>query len=178
MDATEKTIEPDPYYVQLHAAEKLAKVSPELNPARDSYHLWKGPLPAKLPKAPTSSKPSRAICTAVSTPPNAFCGWNNALVGVHRATVVFLPAAAERKLVLAHYMPWYESKAVSGQWGWHWTMNKFQPDKVVQGRRELASHYRPLIGAYDSNDPHALRSCVVDEICRHRRRDSRLVRHT
>ena len=45
-----KTIEPDPYYVQLHAAEKLAKVSPELNPARDSYHLWKGPLPAKLPK--------------------------------------------------------------------------------------------------------------------------------
>ena len=64
--------------------------------------------------------------------------------------------AAERKLVLAHYMPWYESKAVSGQWGWHWTMNKFQPDKVVQGRRELASHYRPLIGAYDSNDPHAL----------------------
>ena len=65
-------------------------------------------------------------------------------------------AAAERKLVLAHYMPWYESKAVSGQWGWHWTMNKFQPDKVVQGRRELASHYRPLIGAYDSNDPHAL----------------------
>ena len=45
-----KTIEPDPYYVQLHAAEKLAKVSPELSPARDSYHLWKGPLPAKLPK--------------------------------------------------------------------------------------------------------------------------------
>ena len=39
--------------------------------------------------------------------------------------------AAERKLVLAHYMPWYESKAVSGQWGWHWTMNKFQSDKVV-----------------------------------------------
>ena len=28
-------------------------------------------------------------------------------------------AAAERKLVLAHYMSWYESKAVSGQWGWH-----------------------------------------------------------
>ena len=39
--------------------------------------------------------------------------------------------AAERKLILAHYMPWYETKAVSGQWGWHWTMNKFQPDKVT-----------------------------------------------
>ena len=65
-------------------------------------------------------------------------------------------AGAERPLILVHYMPWYETKAFSGQWGWHWTMNKFQPDKVVNGRRELASHYRPLIGAYDSNDPHAL----------------------
>ena len=65
-------------------------------------------------------------------------------------------AAAERPLILVHYMPWYETKAVSGQWGWHWTMNKFKPDKVTNGRRELASHYRPLIGAYDSNDPHAL----------------------
>jgi hypothetical protein len=26
------TVEPDPYYVQLHAAEKLAKVSPDTEP--------------------------------------------------------------------------------------------------------------------------------------------------
>ena len=45
-----KTVEPDPYFVELLAAEKKAKVSPALSAARDSYHLWKGPLPAKLPK--------------------------------------------------------------------------------------------------------------------------------
>lgn len=55
------------------------------------------------------------------------------------------------KVVLAHYMPWYASKEVSGQWGWHWTMGRFDPD-----RREAASHDRPLVGLYDSNDPHLL----------------------
>lgn len=56
-----------------------------------------------------------------------------------------------KPIVLAHYMPWYESKPVSGKWGWHWTMNHFDPEKG-----KIASHYTPLIGAYDSNDPHAL----------------------
>jgi hypothetical protein len=56
-----------------------------------------------------------------------------------------------RPLVLAHYMPWYESKSFSGQWGWHWTMNHFDPD-----RGSLASKYRPLIGPYDSDDPAAV----------------------
>ncbi len=59
-------------------------------------------------------------------------------------------------LVLAHYMPWYENKAVKGKWGWHWTMNRFDPDKVVNGRREAASQYRPLVGLYDSSDPQAV----------------------
>src|SRR5437879_3456638 len=27
-----------------------------------------------------------------------------------------------RPQILAHYMPWFESKPVSGHWGWHWTM--------------------------------------------------------
>ncbi len=58
---------------------------------------------------------------------------------------------------MAHYMPWYESKAVSGKWGWHWTMNHFDPDKTgPDGRQQLASRYRPLIGAYDSSDPDTL----------------------
>lgn len=59
-----------------------------------------------------------------------------------------------RPLVMAHYMPWYESKPVSGHWGWHWTMNHFDPDsRDVDGRKGLASRYRPVIGAYDSSDP-------------------------
>ncbi|MFN3728925.1 MAG: glycoside hydrolase family 71/99-like protein [Fimbriimonadaceae bacterium] len=58
--------------------------------------------------------------------------------------------------VFAHYMPWYEAKADQGQWGWHWTMNARDPSKG-----ELASHYRPLIGAYDSGDPDVLEYHVL-----------------
>ena len=64
--------------------------------------------------------------------------------------------------IMVHYMPWYASKPVSGEWGWHWTMNHFDPDTIADdGRREIASHYYPLIGPYDSNDPHALECHVL-----------------
>ncbi len=59
---------------------------------------------------------------------------------------------APAKLVLAHYMPWFEAKPVSPQWGWHWTMNAFDPEKVTDGKRAIASHYQPLIGPYDSSE--------------------------
>lgn len=62
---------------------------------------------------------------------------------------------APRPLLLAHYMPWFASRPVSGAWGWHWTMGKTDPDKG-----ELASHYHPLLGAYDSGDL-ALIECHV-----------------
>lgn len=59
-----------------------------------------------------------------------------------------------RPLLLAHYMPWYTAKSEHSDWGWHWTMNHFDPDKVSAGSElpELASHYHPLIGPYDSGD--------------------------
>lgn len=84
-----------------------------------------------------------------------------ACIGLWVALVCFGPATADAqdpdKTILVHYMPWYASKEFSGKWGWHWTMNKFDPDKRNEkGLREIASHYHPLIGAYDSNDPHAL----------------------
>ena len=70
--------------------------------------------------------------------------------------------AGERPLILAHYMPWYSSKPESGRWGWHWTMNHFNPDKVDKlGQREIASHDYPLIGAYDSGDPYTLEYHVL-----------------
>ncbi len=54
-------------------------------------------------------------------------------------------------------MPWYQSKPMSGRWGWHWTMNRFNPDQIgPDGRREIASHYYPLTGPYDSGDPDLL----------------------
>lgn len=59
-------------------------------------------------------------------------------------------------------MPWYATKDVSGAWGFHWTMNRFDPEKIGQeGQREIASHDYPLIGQYDSNDPDALECHVL-----------------
>ena len=45
-----------------------------------------------------------------------------------------------RPLLLSHVMPWFEKN------GWHWKMNSPLPE----GR--VASHFLPLIGAYDSAD--------------------------
>ncbi|MBT3266004.1 hypothetical protein HN371_02570 [Candidatus Poribacteria bacterium] len=54
-------------------------------------------------------------------------------------------------------MAWYESKPVSGRWGWHWTMNHFDPEQVdSSGRRDIASHHYPIVGPYDSTDPDLL----------------------
>lgn len=55
-----------------------------------------------------------------------------------------------------HYMPWFETpeSSVTGEWGWHWTMNSQDPEVVdANGRREIASHLYPLIGPYASDDP-------------------------
>ncbi len=58
--------------------------------------------------------------------------------------------------MLVHYMPWYTAPPHSGGWGWHWTMNHFDPEQAIAGRQQIASHYRPLIGPYDSGDPAVL----------------------
>ena len=60
-------------------------------------------------------------------------------------------------IVLAHYMPWFEADKNSKQFGWHWTMNHFDPNQVESdGQREIASHHSPLIGPYSSNDPNVI----------------------
>jgi hypothetical protein len=54
---------------------------------------------------------------------------------------------------MAHYMPWYQSPAVMGAWGWHWTMDHFNPNqKDADGQPSIASHHPPLTGPYDSSD--------------------------
>ncbi|MFT5142576.1 MAG: hypothetical protein ACI84D_001192 [Thalassolituus oleivorans] len=65
--------------------------------------------------------------------------------------------AQEAPLFLAHYMPWYQAKPFRAYWGWHWTMGVFRPDETdSSGYPEIASHYHPLIGPYDSSDPAVL----------------------
>lgn len=69
---------------------------------------------------------------------------------------------ASQQKVFVHYMPWYAAEAKLDSWGWHWTMNHFDPSKIDdRGRREIASHDYPLIGPYDSGDPHVLEYHVL-----------------
>ena len=60
--------------------------------------------------------------------------------------------------VYVHYMPWFETKATNGgTWGVHWKMSKCNPDSVdATGRRQIASHYYPLVGPYASSDPNLI----------------------
>ena len=63
---------------------------------------------------------------------------------------------------MVHYMPWFVSQPYSGSWGWHWTMNHFNPNLVnTNGQRQIASWYYPLIGPYDSVDPPVLEYHVL-----------------
>ena len=59
--------------------------------------------------------------------------------------------------VFVHMMPWFETPASDGQWGWHWTMNNSDPNQLhADGRRQIASHFYPAIGPYASGDRHVI----------------------
>ena len=59
-------------------------------------------------------------------------------------------------------MPWFLSQPYSGSWGWHWTMNHFNPNVTnANGRKDIASWYYPMIGPYDSLDPAVLEYHVL-----------------
>jgi hypothetical protein len=66
------------------------------------------------------------------------------------------------KTLMVYYMPWFTAKPYSAGWGWHWTMDHFNPDRVnASGERQIASWYYPLIGPYDSSDPAVLEYHVL-----------------
>jgi hypothetical protein len=78
------------------------------------------------------------------------------------ALFVLGPVSAAPKPVLLHYMPWFVAKPFSPSWGWHWTMNYFNPDSTnSSGERQIASWYYPQIGPYDSDDPAVLQYHVL-----------------
>jgi len=88
------------------------------------------------------------------------------ILGSALFTTIFLlrplAGAAAPKPVLAYYMPWYVAKPFSSSWGWHWTMNHYDPDAInAFGERQIASWYYPLIGPYDSADPTVLEYHVL-----------------
>jgi hypothetical protein len=67
-----------------------------------------------------------------------------------------------RPLLMAHFMPWYQTPDVSGYWGWHWTMDHFDPSQTNdEGQPEIAAHFMPLTGPYDSSDETVLEYQVL-----------------
>ncbi|HEY3406210.1 MAG TPA: glycoside hydrolase family 71/99-like protein [Ohtaekwangia sp.] len=62
----------------------------------------------------------------------------------------------ENAKIYVHLMPWFETPETNGgNWGSHWKMANKNPNVVVDastGKRQIASHYYPLIGPYASSD--------------------------
>lgn len=58
--------------------------------------------------------------------------------------------------IYVHVMPWFETPETNnGNWGSHWKMANKNPNVIVDavtGKRQIASHYYPLIGPYASSD--------------------------
>ncbi len=62
-------------------------------------------------------------------------------------------------LVLVHYMPWFQAPPVAEGYGFHWHMGGgvFDPFTTASdGKANIASHYYPLTGPYDTRDPAVL----------------------
>jgi hypothetical protein len=77
-------------------------------------------------------------------------------------TLFAVSLCAAPKPVMVHFMPWYVAEPFSSTWGWHWTMNHFDPGTInTNGQREIASWYCPQIGPYDSDDPAVLEYQVL-----------------
>jgi hypothetical protein len=66
---------------------------------------------------------------------------NIALAALGAALFLAAPLAARAgsKPVMVYYMPWYVAKPHSDNWGWHWTMNRIDPNKKDdKGKRSIA----------------------------------------
>src|SRR3954449_738770 len=87
-----------------------------------------------------------------------------ALLSIGHVSAASVPVEknANSPELLMHYMPWFQTPSNIGgtggsQWGWHWKMNTQNPNIVdASGKRQIASHYYPKIGPYDSTDPDVL----------------------
>jgi len=103
------------------------------------------PTPSPTPESPAAAEP-------VASPVNA-------VELAEPAPVLAALAEGKAKALLMHYMPWYETPAVRGQWGAHWTGHngEHDPDVIKEnGLPDIWSKFHPLIGLYDSTDPDVL----------------------
>ncbi len=98
----------------------------------------------------------KTLITVIILLPITFINFSNLLIAQQNIT------SENKPLLLVHYMPWYQTPEVNGYWGWHWTMNHFNPNNIIDdGYREIASHFYPLTGPYDSSDDDILEYQVL-----------------
>lgn len=115
-------------------------------------HLTASALP---PTLTSTTQPSAALIPTVTPTATSTHG------PLYTSTATAVPKE-DRPLLLVHFMPWYQAPPIDSAWGWHWTMNHFTPDvKDSNGHREIASHFYPLTGPYDSRDPAILEYQVL-----------------
>ena len=85
------------------------------------------------------------------------------IVGLWFGMIAKGGAASQPPVILAHYMPWFRAEMQeSGKMKWeHWQWfgkgKKHNPDRIKNGRHDIASVYYPLIGPYDGRDEDVLR---------------------
>ncbi len=107
------------------------------------------PVEATAPEPTASPSPDDAVPAPGAPPPPA----------TEPAPVLSALSGGQTKTLLMHYMPWYETPAVRGQWGAHWTGHSKEHDPEVMkenGLPDIWSKFHPLIGLYDSTDPDVL----------------------
>src|SRR5688572_24078595 len=113
-----------------------------------------------LPRRRWSSISLMAVCSKTSLGLN----FRRILWLLSLAVLAMAPPvlAGVYKPIMVHYMPWFVAKPHSANWGWHWTMEHYNPDITNgAGLRQIASWYYPLIGPYDSADPIVLEYHVL-----------------
>src|SRR5437899_6722803 len=81
-------------------------------------------------------------------------------------------ASKQRKILMMHYLCWYETPSIRGRWGAHWTGPNSKHDPATTdtaGLPNLWSHYHPLIGPLRFIRPRRARvPSPANETCRHR----------
>lgn len=111
------------------------------------------PTPVQAAPAAVEATPATEATPVAAEEPSA------PVEPVDPAPVLAALGADGRKILLAHVMPWYETPAVRGNWGFHWSGGNppHDPEKLDEkGLPDIRSHFHPLIGLYDSTDPDVL----------------------
>ena len=102
-------------------------------------------------------------CTTTITSANKNTATDNSAIFESAEKNLHVPVPAIRTdkdpQVLVHYMPWFQAPPVSDGYGFHWHQGgaKFDPYQVLSnGQLNIASHYYPLTGPYDTRDKNIL----------------------